>query len=72
MIATARQHRGMMNPVERLTLREQLAKARADNTARLLAAFKPLYDSLSPQQKGMAAVLFAGHHGWHHGWHHRA
>jgi vacuolar-type H+-ATPase subunit H len=65
-IAAARQHRGTMDAVERLTLREQFAKVRADNDARLLAAFKPLYDSLSPQQKEMAAMLFAGHHGWHH------
>lgn len=70
VIAAARQHRGTMDPVEHLTLREQFAKIRADNAARLLAAFKPLYDSLSPQQKQMADMLFGAHHGWHHGWHH--
>jgi protein CpxP len=67
---SARQNR-MMNAVERLEAREQFAKLRADNDARLLTAFKPLYTSLSPQQQQMAdkLVLMGPHH---HGWHHRA
>src|ERR1700737_5018050 len=37
-----------------------------DNDARLLAAFKPLYASLSPEQQQMANQLVAAHHHWHH------
>jgi protein CpxP len=66
VIATARQHRETMNPLERLALREQFAKVRADNIARLLAAFKPLYAGLSPQQKDMAGMLIGLHRGWQH------
>ena len=65
-IATARQDRAEMDAVQRLELREQFAKARADNDARLLAAFKPLYAGLSPEQQQMANRLVAAHHGWHH------
>src|SRR5712672_2603000 len=53
-ITTARQNRGNMDAVQRLELREQFAKVRVDNDARLLAAFKPLYASLSPEQQQMA------------------
>jgi periplasmic protein CpxP/Spy len=67
-ITTARQNLTNMDAVERLELREQFAKVRADNDARLLAAFKPLYASLSPEQQKMDNQLVgAGHH-----WHHRA
>ena len=68
-IMTARQDRGAMDAVQRLELREQFAKLRADNDARLLAAFKPLYASLSPEQQQTANQLAALHH---HEWHHRA
>jgi hypothetical protein len=47
----ARQDRGSMDPVQRFALREQFARVRAENGARLLAAFKPLYASLSPEQQ---------------------
>ena len=49
-----------------LELREQFAKVRAENDARLVAAFKPLYTSLSPEQQQMANQLFQAHHDWHH------
>ena len=49
-ITTARQNRSNMGAVQRLELREQFAKVRVDNDTRLLAAFKPLYASLSPEQ----------------------
>ena len=65
-IANARQNRGTMDAVQRLELREQFAKARADSDARLLAAFKPLYASLSPEQQQMANQLVEAHHHWHH------
>jgi Spy/CpxP family protein refolding chaperone len=66
VIGTARQQSGTMDAVQRLTLREQFAKVRADNDARLLNAFKPLYASLSPEQQQTANALVGEHHGWHH------
>jgi Spy/CpxP family protein refolding chaperone len=65
-IATARQNRTAIDAVQRLELRGQFAKARADNDARLLAAFKPLYASLSPEQQQMANQLVGAHHHWRH------
>src|SRR6202023_177730 len=65
-ITTARQTRGNMDAVQRLDLREQLARVRVDNDARLLAAFKPLYASLSPEQQQMANQVVGAHHHWHH------
>jgi protein CpxP len=66
VISEARQHSGTMDAVQHLTLREQFAKVRADNDARLLSAFKPLYASLSPEQQQTANALVGEHHGWHH------
>src|SRR5260370_13987544 len=66
VISNARQQSGSMDAVQRLVLREQVAKVRADNDARLLTAFKPLYASLSPEQQQMANTLVGAHHGWHH------
>ena len=72
-VANARQHRGTeMNAVDRMEVRAQFAKVRAENQARVLTAFKPLYASLSPDQQQMANELMSEHGGWHHGWHHRA
>jgi len=65
-ITTARQNRGNLDAVQRLELREQLARVRVDNDARLLAAFKPLYASLSPEQQQMANQVVGAHHHWHH------
>jgi periplasmic protein CpxP/Spy len=65
-ISTARQNRSGMDAVQRLELREQFAKMQADNSARLLTAFKPLYASLSPEQQQMANQLIGAHHHWHH------
>ena len=65
-IKTARQDRGSMDAVQRLALREQFAKVRAENDARLLAAFKPLYASLSAEQQQVANQLVAPHHERHH------
>jgi periplasmic protein CpxP/Spy len=65
-MTTARQNRGAMNAVQRIELRGQFAKARADNDARLLAAFKPLYASLSPEQQQLANQLVGPHHHWRH------
>jgi vacuolar-type H+-ATPase subunit H len=65
-IMTARQTHGAMDAVQRLELREQFAKVRADNDARLLTAFRPLYASLASEQQQMANQLVVAHHGWHH------
>jgi protein CpxP len=65
-ITTARQNRTSTDAVRHLELREQFAKVRADNDARLLAAFKPLYVSLSPEQQQMANQLVGARHHWHH------
>jgi protein CpxP len=65
-ITTARQNRSNMNAVQRLESREQFAKVRVDNDARLVAAFKPLYASLSPEQQQMANQLVGAHNHWHH------
>ena len=65
-IKTARQDGGSMDAVQRLALREQFARVRAENDARLLAAFKPLYASLSPEQQQVANQLVALHHERHH------
>jgi periplasmic protein CpxP/Spy len=71
-IPANRQNRGDMNAVQRLEAREQFAKLRAENDARLLAAFKPLYAGLSPEQQQMANELMLMGPRHHHGWHHRA
>jgi Spy/CpxP family protein refolding chaperone len=65
-ITSARQNRADMDAVQRLELREQFAKVRADNDARLVAAFKPLYASLSPEQQQTANQLVGARHHWHH------
>jgi hypothetical protein len=71
-IAAARSQRENVDAVERLAIRGRFAKVRAENDARMLAAFKPLYASLSPEQRQMANKLVVPHHGWHHQGHHRA
>ena len=65
-ISNARAQRGTMDAVQRLTLREQFAKVRAENDARLLTAFKPLYASLSPEQQQIANDLVVPYHDRHH------
>ncbi|HUC11470.1 MAG TPA: Spy/CpxP family protein refolding chaperone [Stellaceae bacterium] len=72
-IATARQHRATAtNAVDRMEMQAQFAKVRAENEARLVTAFRPLYTTLSPQQQQVANELMIHGGGWHHGWHHRA
>jgi protein CpxP len=65
-IKTARRDRGSMDAIQRLAQREQFAKVRAENDARLLAAFKPLYASLSAEQQQVANQLVTPHHERHH------
>jgi periplasmic protein CpxP/Spy len=72
VIATARQHRAAAkSAVDRIEMRAQFARVRADNAARLASAFQPLYTSLSSDQQQTANTLMH-HEGWHHGWHNRA
>jgi hypothetical protein len=54
------------NAVERLELRQQLAALRAQDSQRFLDAFKPLYASLSDDQKKAADEMLT-RHGGHHG-----
>src|SRR5438270_12246743 len=54
VIGNARQQSGSMDAVQRLSLREQFAKVRVDNHARLLTAFKPLCAGLSAEPQQMA------------------
>jgi hypothetical protein len=53
------------NAVERLEIREHLTELRAQSEQRSLAALKPLYDSLTPDQKQAADALMAPHWGHH-------
>jgi len=57
------------NAVERLELRQQLAAERAQDSQRFLNAFKPLYASLSDDQKKAADDMLTrhGHHGHRRG-----
>ena len=57
------------NAVERLELRQQLAAERAQDSQRFLDAFKPLYASLSDDQKKAADDMLTrhGHHGHRRG-----
>jgi periplasmic protein CpxP/Spy len=72
VIASARQHRGAAaNAVGRMEMRAQFAKVRAENEARLLTAFRPLFAGLSSGQQQVANQLMS-HAGWHRGWHPRA
>jgi hypothetical protein len=56
--------------IDRLQMRIEFTKMAEANQERLLTAAKPLYDSLSPQQKQIAdrLVARAGGH-WHHHMH---
>ena len=54
--------------VDRLELRSRMADVRAQGSQQLLAAFKPLYDSLSPDQRKAAdELLDRRHFGHRHG-----
>ena len=61
-----------VSAVERLEQRERFSAQRAERTKQLLAAVRPLYQTLSDEQKKTADELFArqGGHG-RHGGHHR-
>jgi ABC-type sugar transport system substrate-binding protein len=52
--------------IESLEGRARFGELRTQQTQRFLAAFKPLYDGLSDQQKQTADELLAGHRHHHH------
>lgn len=54
------------NAVDRLETSVKLAQEHTRAQERYLAAFKPLYDSLSPDQQKTADSLMAPHHFGHH------
>ena len=55
------------NALQRLEVRARFAAVQAQQTDRYLAAFRPLYDSLSPDQKKAADDLMQPHMGRHFG-----
>jgi hypothetical protein len=57
------------NAVQRLEARGRFAALKAQQSTRFLAAFRPLYDSLSDQQKKTADELMAPHRHHHRGFH---
>ncbi len=57
------------NAVQSLEARGRFAALKAQQSTRFLAAFRPLYDSLSDQQKKAADELMAPHRHHRHGFH---
>jgi protein CpxP len=56
------------NAVSRLEMRARFSAERSQATERLLAAFRPLYDTMSPEQKVAADHMMAPRwHGHRHG-----
>ncbi|MCC7046771.1 MAG: Spy/CpxP family protein refolding chaperone [Alphaproteobacteria bacterium] len=55
--------RASVSAVERMERQQKFMKARLDNQEKVLDAFKPLYASLTDDQKKTADQLFAGGHG---------
>lgn len=51
--------------IERLETHAKFAEMRAQGTERFLAAFRPLYNSLSDDQKKNADDMMGGHHHHH-------
>ncbi|MGO9785978.1 MAG: Spy/CpxP family protein refolding chaperone [Stellaceae bacterium] len=55
------------NAVQRIEAQGRFAALKVEQSGRLLAAFRPLYASLSDQQKQAADQLFGPHRHHHHG-----
>ncbi|MGH7014939.1 MAG: Spy/CpxP family protein refolding chaperone, partial [Stellaceae bacterium] len=65
--ASFRAQRGQpQSAVEALQARGRFVALKAKQNDRLLAAFEPLYRSLSPEQKQAADQLLVPHHHHHH------
>jgi protein CpxP len=57
------------NAVQRLEAQGRFGALKVQESGRFLASFRPLYDSLSDQQKQAADQLFGQHRHHHHGFH---
>ncbi len=62
----AQLHAQPKDALQALEARSRFSEAMAKNNERLLVAFRPLYQSLSPDQKHMADEIMAAHFGGHH------
>lgn len=60
----AQKAEGPQTAVQALEARNRFAETMAKNTERMLAAFRPLYQNLSPDQRKMADEILAEH--FHH------
>lgn len=68
--AVPRPDRPHLTAVEKMEMRQKMMKAHLENQEKVLDAFKPLYASLSDDQKKTADELFGGRGGFgggHHG-----
>jgi protein CpxP len=54
--------------ISRLEARAKFGELRAQGDAKLLAAFRPLYQAMTPDQQKSADEAFEGHHGHGHFW----
>jgi len=62
--ARAQKVEGPRTAVQALEARNRFADTMAKNTERMLTAFRPLYQNLTPDQQKMADEILAGH--FHH------
>jgi len=62
--ARAQKAEGPQTAVQALEARNRFAETMAKNTERMLTAFRPLYQNLSPDQQKMADEILAEH--FHH------
>jgi len=61
LVMEKRQNETTMTAIEDLRAYQQIAEAHADGVKKLVAAFEPLYDSMSPEQKAIADTVFRDH-----------
>lgn len=64
--ARAQKAEGPQTAVQALEGRNRFADTMAKNTERMLTAFRPLYQNLSPDQQKMADEILAEHSHHHH------
>ena len=64
--ARAQKTEGPQTAVQALEARSRFAETMAKNTERMLTAFRPLYQTLSPEQQKMADEILAEHLHHHH------
>lgn len=61
LVAEKRQNETTMTAIEDLRAYQQIAEAHADGVKKLVAAFEPLYESMSAEQKAIADTVFRDH-----------